>query len=79
MLQNSLRAPISLSPDTMPSVDSAASGPFAFSLALTQRPTGDVRVKLSTGGRRGGGWVAAALRGALCVGGAGEQPVELAL
>ena len=50
ILQNSLRAPISLSPDTMPSVDSAASGPFAFSLALTQRPTGDVRVKLSTGG-----------------------------
>ena len=53
MLQSSLRAPISLRPDTMPSVDSAASGPFAFSLALTQRPTGDVRVKLSTGGWRG--------------------------
>ncbi|KAL4419731.1 hypothetical protein ABPG75_006829 [Micractinium tetrahymenae] len=54
LVQNSVAAPVLVSPAAFPAITSPSAGPFAFAVALSQQPTAAVQMKLSVGPGRGG-------------------------
>lgn len=51
LLQNSVAAPVLVSPASLPPIASPSAGPLAFTLALSQQPTAAVQMALSVGER----------------------------